>query len=656
MNIKLSLDIQITNSYIDPFTPHNFETILLFHYVPNMQNRFYAYKKKSPTTPVVPKTIEPAKTKTAAPLTTYLGPKGYTLLKSELSVSQVKLIQKELTVKPQVPGSPVHSFLDNSYPAYRETAQKYYLPRYFAEPHFGAPQEIRIPDGDPIDLTFGAELRDYQVPVVNKFVDYLKHAPGGSASGLLELPCAWGKTAAALYIIAAMKKKTIVLVHKEFLMNQWIERIGQFLPGARIGKIQGPTIDIEGKDVVIGMIQSLSMKEYPADIFASFGFAIIDEVHHISSEVFSNTLFKLVPKYMLGLSATMNRKDGTTHVFKMFLGPVVFKGQREEEYTVTVRAIEYKVLGDPEYDEVPVDFRGNTQYSTMIVKLCAANHRSEFILRVLADMMHENPKQQIIVLAHNKSLLKYLYDAIEHRQFATVGYYVGGMKEPALKASETKSIIIATYSMAAEALDIKTLTTLVMATPKTDIEQSVGRILRERGGQPVVVDIVDSHDVFQRQWAKRRVFYKKQNYRILKTSNAAYTPDVPSWPTIFSPLVKGCLGATDKPSNKPSGATDKPSNNPSNKPLASSRPPDVPESVYASMKKGCTSLEDALAYASKPGLKKNVLPYFQELEEEQSADALEEQSADALEDVKGPNKDLLKGKCLLNISKKNMCV
>lgn len=108
-------------------------------------------------------------------------------------------------------------------------------------------------------------------------------------------------------------------------MNQWIERIHQFLPDATIGKIQGQVIDVENKDIVLCMIQSLVSKEYPSHLFESFGFTIIDEVHHISSQTFSNSLFKVVTKYMLGLSATMERKDGTTKIFKMFLGDVVHK-------------------------------------------------------------------------------------------------------------------------------------------------------------------------------------------------------------------------------------------------------------------------------------------------------------------------------------------
>jgi len=83
--------------------------------------------------------------------------------------------------------------------------------------------------------------------------------------------------------------------------------------------------------------------------------------------------------------------------------------------------------------------------------------------------------------------------------------------------------------MAAEGLDIKSLTTLVMATPKTDIEQSVGRILREKHGTPVVVDIIDEHDPFKNQWAKRKVFYKKQNYKIIQTNSSDYDPDIRFW-------------------------------------------------------------------------------------------------------------------------------
>ena len=154
-------------------------------------------------------------------------------------------------------------------------------------------------------------------------------------------------------------------------------------------------------------------------------------------------------------------------------------------------------------------------------------------------MLETNPNQQIMILAHNKNLLKYLHDAVAHRNIATVGYYVGGMKESALKETESKKVVIATYAMAAEALDIKTLTTLIMATPKTDIEQSVGRILREKHSSPIVVDIIDSHDLFQNQWRKRKTFYKKENYKIIYTTSPEYSSDTSKWKILYTPNASG---------------------------------------------------------------------------------------------------------------------
>jgi len=337
-------------------------------------------------------------------------------------------------------------------------------------------------------------------------------------------------TVMALNILAQLKKKTLIIVHKDFLLRQWKERIEQFLPGARVGKIQGTIIDIENKDIVIGMLQSLSMKDYPPTVFESFGFTIVDECHHLAAEVFSNALFKIVTKYMLGLSATMKRKDGLTRVFKMFIGKVVVKKERPLQDNVTIKAIRYE-NNDEDFTKVLLNFKGQTHYALMIKKLCEYNRRSEFIIKILKDIVDlEDTTQQIMVIGHNKSLLKYLHDSIEHHKIAPVGYYVGGMKEKDLKESEGMKIIIATYAMAEEALDIKTLSTLVMATPKVDVRQAVGRILRNQDGEKVVIDIIDQHDIFLRHWNKRRIWYNKQKFKIIMTDNHNY--DKNKWESV----------------------------------------------------------------------------------------------------------------------------
>jgi len=351
-------------------------------------------------------------------------------------------------------------------------------------------------------------------------------------------------TVMALKIISNVRKKSLIIVHKEFLMNQWIERIEEFLPGARVGKIQGPVFDVEGKDIVIGMLQTLYDRALPENAFDCFGLTIIDEVHRIGSEQFSKTLLRVASPNMLGISATVDRKDKLTCVLYMFIGPKIYTEQRKDEDPVCVRSMEY-ISSDPEFNETEYDFKGQTKYSTMISKLSNFGPRSDFIVKVIQDLVNESREKseeaQIMVLAHTRSLLKYFYESISHKGFASVGYYVGGMKQEDLQETEGKQIVLATYAMAAEALDIKSLSILVMATPKTDITQSVGRILRMRHDNPIVVDIVDHHDVFQKQWKQRKTFYRKCNYRIIgidsiryKTMSLDWANDN-TWTKLFDP-------------------------------------------------------------------------------------------------------------------------
>uniref|UniRef100_A0A6C0EWV5 Helicase ATP-binding domain-containing protein n=1 Tax=viral metagenome TaxID=1070528 RepID=A0A6C0EWV5_9ZZZZ len=595
-------------------------------------------------------------------LNTYLGQKGYTLHKAELTPAQQKQIKEDLTISPLTMGS----YGPNNqvkFPVYRESSNKIYVPHYYGVNNFGKPNQNKIPEGDEIHLTFNGTLRDYQIPVVEKYITYVMGpVPKG---GLLELPCAWGKTSASLYILSKLKKKTLVIVHKEFLMNQWIERIEQFLPGTRVGKIQGQTIDIENKDIVLCMLQSLVLKEYPSSLFDSFGLTIIDEVHHISSQTFSTALFKVVTKYMLGLSATMDRKDGTTKVFKMFLGEVVYKAEKKNDYQVEVRAITYKTT-DPDFNETILDFKGQPQISSMISKLCSYNRRTEFIIQTLNDYIRvdmddvggvtkdiiktqtpsasayavqsltfasqhkeamdkanpcckicnkndnylvintccnvvnyclpcmekvveaakicevvidkktglkkevkrrakcpscskvlayeqhyiENPyvkpltQVHTIIMSHNLNILEYMYKKIVCKNYASVGYYVGGMNEAELKKTEKKQVILASYSMAQEGLDISTLNTEFLISPKTDVVQIVGRILRAKHATtiPTIYDFVDSHDVFQRQWLKRKAYYKKQSYRIIGTNSIEYDGLVSKnnslWNVMYEPGLK----------------------------------------------------------------------------------------------------------------------
>ncbi len=447
----------------------------------------------------------------------YLGKKGYTIPKKEISVNDILEIKKTLNVKPNV-NQNIMSGLNRSFPIYRESNTKLYVPRYFGEEKYGILETKKIKDGDDINLSFNGELFDYQNNIVSKFVNHVnKNKSGG---GLLDVEPGKGKTVMALAILCKLKKKVLIVVHKTFLMNQWEERIQQFIPNARVGKIQGPTIDIENKDIVLGMLQSLCRPNYDSNLFDCFGLSIYDECHHLSAEVFSNCLNSIVTNYTLGLSGTMTRKDGLTKVFKWFLGPVIHKEHSKKDIPVLVKCVRYKA-SDDEFNDVITDFRGQVLYSSMITKLCNYEYRSNFIINIVKYELEKNYNQQIMILSQNKSLIFYLQENLEKNDI-DVGLYLGGMKENKLKESEEKKIILATYSMASEGLDIKTLTTLIMATPKSDVCQSVGRILRQKHAKPMVIDIIDKHQIFKNQYKKRESYYKKQNYNIVNLDNSNY--------------------------------------------------------------------------------------------------------------------------------------
>ena len=437
----------------------------------------------------------------------YIGKKGYTLKKENFTQTELYELRNNLNVKPN---SQMNGYVTNiSYPIYRESGSKIYIPRYYGIDNYGECSKNVIKKGLEIDLNFNGSLFPYQENIIQKYINFV----GESGGGLLDVEPGKGKTVMALNIISKIKRKTLVVVHKTFLLNQWKERIEQFLPNAKVGQIQGKICDIENKDIVIGMLQTLCTKTFPDEIVEQFGLTVYDECHHLSAEVFSNVMLRIVTNYNLGLSGTMTRKDGLTKVFKYFIGPVIHKEKSDNKIEVLVKTILFEDPENDEFNELETDFKGNTMYSKMITKLCSNENRTHMIVNIIDYELKRNYDQQIMILAHNKNLIKQLYELIEKIE-PSVGYYVGGMKEEELKISETKKVIIATYAMASEGLDIKTLTTLLMATPKSDVCQSVGRILRSKHEEPLVIDIIDVHQIFKNQFSKRKTYYKKKEYKL----------------------------------------------------------------------------------------------------------------------------------------------
>jgi superfamily II DNA or RNA helicase len=387
-------------------------------------------------------------------------------------------------------------------------------------------------------LKFTGLLRPEQVTPVQDMLNACKNPT--KAGGILNVFCGGGKTTMALYIMCKLKKKTLIVVHKEFLLNQWKERIQQFVPEAKIGMLKAKTIDIDGKDVVLASLQSLSMKTYDNNIFDGFGLVVIDEVHHTSAEVFSKALRKVSFMYTIGLSATVKRKDGLSKVFMWYLGDIVFKASK--------RIDNVKVIVRNYYDTNPLysreHYMGNDKLNIakMINNVCGHFNRTEFLTKVLQSVLKAEPDRKVLILSDRRNHLETMKLYFD-RLGIDNGLYYGGLKPDVLAESEKKQVILATFAIASEGYDQKGLDTLILASPKSDIIQSVGRILRDKENErrhvPLIIDIVDKFSIFERQGIKRLKYYNSNNYEIENDENDDHVDPLNN--TSFIALNGECL-------------------------------------------------------------------------------------------------------------------
>ena len=439
----------------------------------------------------------------------YMSKRGYVLRKKFLTKQQITQIRADMTVKPHTNSD--YGKEEEPFKIYQENESKLYLPKFYGIEFSGKPEENLIPPGKDIDISFNLNLKEEQKIPAEKTIKAYKELGGG----ILSLPCGFGKTIMELYFISVLKKKTIVIVHKEFLMNQWIERIKFALPMAKIGIVQGDKCEIENSDIIISMLQTLSMKEFPDNTFDDIGHVIIDECHRIPSRVFSKALMKINSTYMLGLSATPNRKDGLTKVLKWYIGDIIYSVKSSEKNIVKVERYIFEST-DETYNQEISNFRGQVQMPTMINNIANYLKRTNVIMKKVVAEINLNEKRQFLILSDRKQHLADMYKIAQQMGITSVGYYIGGMKKEKLKESESCRLLLGTYPMANEGLDIPSLNALVLATPKSDIIQSIGRICRQKheGIQPLIIDTVDMFSIFENQGRKRFTVYKKKNYQI----------------------------------------------------------------------------------------------------------------------------------------------
>ena len=423
-----------------------------------------------------------------------------------VSVENSAEIKRELTVRPvtnESIGIPAPSFK-----VFRSTkTSSLVVPRYYGIGKFGqASRDVRHDYTRAPGIVFSGRLSDAlrQNEACATGIQAFEEIGGG----VLSLAPGQGKTVCALALSAHLKARTMIVVHKEFLANQWRDRIQHFCPGATIGRVQGDTFDID-KDFVIAMIQTMSQREFETNAFDSIGLLVVDEAHHIGAPAFSQFMFKICPKYTLGLTATPERKDGLTRLLYWFLGPEFFRIERTNQRTTKVVTLKYTCEAFKEAP--PVTRFGKLNMAGMVNIVTELEDRNALIVQTVNDALGDN--RRILVLSDRR---EHCFE-LQRKIGSKAKLYIGGMKEADLSESAKSPVVIATFQLAHEGLDIPVLDTVILATPKSDIKQSIGRIMRETTGKlnnPLIYDIVDQWSVFFSMYHKRRKVYREGGFEI----------------------------------------------------------------------------------------------------------------------------------------------
>jgi len=365
----------------------------------------------------------------------------------------------------------------------------------------------------------GFKTREAQKALVQEVL--MSKEVRGGYGGILQAPPGSGKTVMGAEIILRLGRKAVVLVHKTFLMRQWLRAFSMVTPQLNViflGKGQREVS--EDTDVCIAMIQTLLSKKFQKEVdpafYQLFGTLIADEVHRYGSYRWQECLTMFEAPTRIGLSATPRRKDGATKLFKWHIRPVVAKGQGFQ-LTPKVKRVQFK----GQYKIMPWmrDSNGKLKMPILDKQIVKRAERNEVILD--QAMKAWEAGRRILILTSRRAHAELFHEILAKWNDDNPGtrspearLYLGGMKEKEyVDAEENAEIIVATYPMAAEGLDIPRLDVLIMATPRSDVEQSVGRILRDYPFKPdpVVVDIIDTEvdDCLQAFNGPRRSLYKR---------------------------------------------------------------------------------------------------------------------------------------------------
>lgn len=350
--------------------------------------------------------------------------------------------------------------------------------------------------GDKLGLDLKVQPRDIKQ---ERAMKALAHAVQFHKNGVAVAPTGFGKTVLGAVAVGAAKVPTCVIVHKQDLVDQWQEAFSKFLGLSGVPVWQGDNIPTD--PIVIAMVQSICKDgRYDLELYDRFGLVLVDEVHRMAATEFRHAMPKFPAVNRIGLSATPERPDGLEFVFQAHIGGNLFEVEG--------------LPMPPKVYMIPTGFRPITATGRQVDPKAGKMNYADQLLRENPNrnkQITENVRRlqelgrKTVVFSHTRQHLTDLADMINMDH----GFYVGGMKKQDLRKAALKPLVFTTYKMGSEGTDKPWWDACVLASPLAHVKQPVGRVTREWEGkpQPMVVDFVDAHPLWQGYAGSRRKEY-----------------------------------------------------------------------------------------------------------------------------------------------------
>lgn len=429
----------------------------------------------------------------------------------DLAFEQVKKIKSQLSIYHEDPN------YDKAieFKLYEDDAMKNLLgvPRFYALQKFDTNEMIDETMLEHISYPmFHGKLRPHQDRVIEPVISGIeKHKFGG----ILCAACGTGKTVTALYILSCLSMRTLVLLHKKDLMDQWRDEAHRFYRMTNTGWVKQNRQEFEDRPITFASYQTVRSRQAELEakgFFKYFSVVLVDEVHRLSAQTYAETIKLFSPRLQLGLTATPRRRDGLEDVFFWHTGPIIGRMDAKRE---TGEYIQVKW-------NAPYTRKLGTNVARGITLIGRDVNRNMKIAEEIVNAY--NAGRKVIAMSDRLDQVDIIFKAVRKRlmetgELVSVDKYIGSMKGKQLKEAKNAKIIIGSYGMFSEGTDIPDADTLFLITPRGDVEQIVGRIQRvHEDKKPLIIyDIVDNGmPILFGMGRKRAKIFEKLGFKKMK--------------------------------------------------------------------------------------------------------------------------------------------